>query len=268
MRNVARLIVKTAKRIRKKWIIRRLLKADRLQGDRLPYYCPCCDTHFKRFVSNGYDRRPERYDTDRYRGRDQAVICPICGALPRHRILAFWMNDRVDDIRGKRILHFAQERALRMWLDRNGISCTTADLYKPADLKLDIADTRLEDASYDLIICNHVLEHVPDYGQALTELKRILRPGGRLLISFPVGESLESVYEDAAVCTKEQRIKCFGQYDHLRVFGRDSARLLRSFGFQVTEIRGDQCPESIKPVTGPADYDYNVLWCLTPEEGR
>ena len=102
MRNVARLIVKTAKRIRKKWITHRLLKADRLHGDRLPYYCPCCDTHFKRFVSNGYDRRPERYDIDRYRGRDQAVICPICGALPRHRILAFWMNDRVDDIRATR----------------------------------------------------------------------------------------------------------------------------------------------------------------------
>ena len=163
---------------------------------------------------------------------------------------------------GKEILHFAQEKCVRRWMDRNHLSAVTADLYQPADLKLDIEDTGLQDGAYDVIICNHVLEHVSDFRKALRELRRILRPDGMILLSFPVDEKQETVYEDESISTEEGRREHFGQNDHLRVFGKDSAELLESFGFTAEEIRGEGYDCSIKPVIGPADYDYHVLWRL------
>ena len=90
---------------------------------------------------------------------------------------------------------------MMLWMGRNGISVTTADLYHDADLKLDIEDTKLPEASYDLIVCNHVLEHVNDYRRALKEVYRILVPGGSLLCSFPMDPNIEYVDEDPDVKT-------------------------------------------------------------------
>lgn len=84
-----------------------------------------------------------------------------------------------------------------------------------------------------------------------------------MVISFPVDSSLRTVYEDNTISSEEERVRHFGQNDHLRIFGNDSAELLESFGFQVTEITGTRYDSKMKPVVGPADYDDNVLWCLT-----
>ncbi|MGN0373998.1 MAG: polysaccharide biosynthesis C-terminal domain-containing protein, partial [Butyrivibrio sp.] len=236
---------------------------NRIKGDNLPYYCPCCNTYLKRFVNGNYEKKPDLYNIARYQGMDQNVICPVCGSLPRHRILVSWMNENEEWIGGKNILYFAQEKSVRRWLNRHHIDCTTADLYFKADLKINIEDTGLNDDSYDMIICNHVLEHVSDYKKALRELYRIIRPGGRIILSFPVDPSLTTVYEDNSISSEEERIRHFGQNDHLRIFGSDSTELLKSFGFHVTEIRGENCDVKIKGVVGPANYDYNVLWCMS-----
>ena len=253
-------------RIIREWQKMTALLVNRIWGERLPFYCPCCDKHLRGFVSGGFDRHPERYDAKRYARIDQNVVCPVCYSVSRHRILVSWMQDYADQIRGKRILHFAQEKSVCMWLDRNQLSYTTADLFQPADLKIDIEDTGLQDGAYDVIICNHVLEHVHDYKKALRELYRILRPEGMIFLSFPVDETLQSVYEDESVCTEEGRRTHFGQNDHLRVFGKDSKEMLERFGFLVEEIRGEDCDDRIKPVIGPADYDYNVVWRLTKKD--
>ena len=254
------------RRGKKEW--RKLLSVveNRFWGDRLPCYCPCCDTRLRGFINGGYDTWKDFFNPERYVLQDQEVICPVCGSLPRHRILVSWMQEHEGLFRGKEILHFAQEKCIHMWLDRNHLTCTTADLYQPADLKLDIEDTGLQDGAYDVIICNHVLEHVSDFRKALTELYRILRPDGMILLSFPVDERLETVWEDESIRTEEGRREHFGQNDHRRVFGRDSAALLESFGFAAEEIRGEDYDSSIKPVIGPADYDYNVLWKLRKNE--
>ena len=231
---------------------------------KLPYCCPCCGKRLYHFRDGEFISNPEIYNPDRYTG-DQAVICPICSSLPRHRILANWMAENTELLRNKRILYFAPEKFMCRWLKKNNISFTTADLYGPADLKIDIQDTKLDDCSYDIIICNHVLEHVEDYAKALNELHRLVSRDGLIIISFPVDLSLESVYEDSGVTSAEGRLKEFGQTDHLRVFGRDSAAMLESFGFDVAEIKGEDCDPSIKPVIGPADYDFNTLWRLTPK---
>ena len=184
-------------------------------------------------------------------------------SLPRHRILVEWLGKHVDQVRDKRILHFAQEEQVKKWFDDNGIEYRTADLYKPADLKINIEDTGLDDDSYDVIICNHVIEHVDDYIKALKELRRIVSSNGMVIISFPVDLSYVHVVEDLSVTEKEDMVLKFGQADHKRVFGRDSRNILESVGFKVVDISGDDCSNIIKPVIGPADYDYNKLWCLT-----
>lgn len=260
----ANLIHRAAGRVRR--IVRpRIARGiSRLLKNALPYYCPCCDTHLIRFIDIGFDRKPTLYNPARYHGIDQNVICPVCISLPRHRILIEWMEEHKAWMKNKKILHFAQESSLRLWMDRNGLAADTADLYHPADLKLNIEATGLPDDSYDMIICNHVLEHVSDYRKALSELHRILRPGGKLILSFPVDRKLNSVYEDPSITSESERILHFGQMDHLRVFGTDSPEMLKHAGFMVTEICGKNYEEKkIKPVIGPANYDDNVLWCLT-----
>lgn len=240
----------------------------RIKKDKLPYYCPCCDTHLRSFADGGFVLRPDLYNVARYEGIDQKVICPVCGSLPRHRILAAWMQENKNLLEGKEILYFAQEKCIGRWCRRNRIRCTTADLYRKADLKLDIENTGLAASSYDLVFCNHVLEHVSDYKKALRELCRIIKPDGSIIVSFPVDTKLESVFEDSSIVSEEDSIQYFGQFDHKRIFGKDSRRMLENFGFSVMEISGQApgCDEKIKPVIGPADYDYNILWKLTKPE--
>ena len=256
------LIKKTVRKLKKICINTAVRIEDLIGGGTLPYYCPCCNTHLRQFVDGGYRKRPEIFNADRYQGIDQRVICPLCHSLPRHRIIAEWLKDNEELIKNKDVLHFAQEKSLRRLMDSHHIKYATADLYNDADLRINIEDTGLCDESYDMIICNHVLEHVSDYRKALAEVFRILRPGGKAVISFPVDPSLQTVYEDERFTSGEDRLVYFGQRDHLRIFGMDSVNILESFGFTVGEIRGDRCDSRIKPVIGPADYDYNVLWCL------
>lgn len=236
-----------------------------LIGNKLPYYCPCCNTYLHKFADGDFINQPELYNVERYKEVDQNVICPVCGALPRHRILVSWMNENKERFLNKSILYFAQEKAVKTWLVKHGIKCTTADLYNNADLKINIEETGLDDAAYDVIVCNHVLEHVSDYKKALSELYRILSQDGLLILSFPVDTTLSTVYEDDTVVSEEDRIKYFGQNDHKRVFGNDSKVMFDQFGFNAFEISGEDsfCEDRIKPVIGPANYDYNVLWGLT-----
>jgi len=149
-------------------------------------------------------------------------------------------------------------------MDKNNIKYKSADISEISDLKLDIENTGLDDNSVDMVICNHVLEHVSDYKKALAELKRIIKPEGEIIISFPTDKSLTDVYEDASITSREARIKAFGQFDHIRIFGKNSKELLESSGFKVTEISGENYDKKIMPVTGPADYDDNVLYVLRP----
>jgi len=228
-------------------------------------YCPCCGLKLKGFADGKFTAHPELYDLSHYAGIRQDIVCPGCGSLPRHRILADYFSRHSELFRGE-ILHFAQERCLKLFFSRSrtlfadNAAILTADLYRKADLQLDIQNTGLEDGRFSLIICNHILEHVDDYKKALRELYRICAPGGCAVISFPMLQSLETVYEDASVTDDEGRIRHFGQYDHLRIFGADSKALIEAAGFSVELISGEDAPAIILPVTGPANYDSNILF--------
>lgn len=237
-------------------------RADALLFPRkMRYLCPCCGTRLRSFNAGTFTVRPGRFDQRRYEGVRQDVLCPVCRSLPRHRILALWCEKHVGLLRSADVLYFAPEHAMMRWIRHNGVSCVTADLYGAADLRLDIQETGLSDESWDVVFCNHVLEHVDNFRVALAKVRRILRPGGSLVCSFPMDPGVELVDEDPAVHTPEERLRRFGQNDHLRVFGmRAGELLLEEAGFFVEEIRGKDCPEEILPVVGPADYNANVLF--------
>ena len=253
-------VKRIVRRLRKALLAFRAKAQNQLFGERLPYDCPCCDTHLRCFIRGTYSKETAVYNPDRYKGIDQNVICPICGALPRHRILVFWMEENKEMLSGKDILHFAQEKSVRLWMDRNGIKAVTADLFHDADLRIDIQDTGLDAECYDIIICNHVLEHVDDFRQALKEVYRILRPGGSFICSFPMDPAVDLIYENAPVKTQEDCRLFYGQIDHKRVFGMHADRLLAEAGFSIEMISGKNCPQRILPVVGPADYDMNMLF--------
>lgn len=235
----------------------------RILKDRLPYYCPCCDTSLKRFAEGGYKARPDCYNPSRYEHTRQDVLCPVCGALPRHRILAVWCDSHKEEMKKAKILYFAPEKSMRLWMERNGVACTTADLKADADLKTDIQDTGFSDQSFEMVFCNHVLEHVDDFRAALGEVYRILKPGGCFICSFPMDPKVSLLEEDPDVRAEKDRIRHYGQFDHKRVFGMNAGLLLEEAGFTVKQIKGGDCPGKILPVVGPADYDMNILfWCI------
>src|SRR5690606_17583822 len=114
---------------------------------------------------------------------------------------------------------------------------TTTDLNSPlADVKADICDLPFKSDTYDFILCNHVLEHIPDDTQAMRELYRILKPGGTAILQIPQDLSRKNTFEDDSITSRKERAKIFGQYDHVRVYGRDYFDKLRSIGFKVEEV--------------------------------
>jgi ubiquinone/menaquinone biosynthesis C-methylase UbiE len=114
----------------------------------------------------------------------------------------------------------------------------TCDLYSPlADIKADICNLPMKSNAFDVVLCNHVLEHVNDDKKAMQELFRILKPGGFGIFQVPLDLSRHKTYEDFKITSPQQRKKHFGQYDHVRIYGKDYFEKLRYIGFEVSEIK-------------------------------
>lgn len=192
--------------------------------------CPVCGAEFRRFLPYGYVL-PR-----------QDALCPRCLSLERHRLLWLWLTRETDLAeRRPRLLHIAPEASLMQRLNRlyadDPARYVTADLESPlAELHFDIQRIPLPDASFDAVICNHLLEHVADDRIALSELYRILRQGGWGVVLSPVDDEREHTFEDDSITDPAERTRIFGQYDHRRIFGRDYADRLRSAGFEAFEI--------------------------------
>lgn len=121
-------------------------------------------------------------------------------------------------------------------LRRRAADYTTADLESPlADLHFDVQCIPLPDASFDVLICNHLLEHVADDRRALSEFFRVLRPGGWGILLSARRPSRAATFEDDSIVDPAERTRIFGQYDHRRIYGRDYAERLRAAGFEVRE---------------------------------
>lgn len=167
------------------------------------------------------------------------AMCPQCGSLERHRLLLHYLGQNSDLLKNSQILHFAPEEAIEKYIrQQNPAGYRTADIeIGRADLRISIEDTGLPQESLGIVIASHVLEHVDD-AAALSELWRILRPGGVALLMVPIIEGWECTYENPAIETPSERNDHFGQEDHLRRYGRDLRRRIRDNNFQLDEFTG------------------------------
>lgn len=124
----------------------------------------------------------------------------------------------------------------------------TTDLNSPlASVKADICNLPFDSSSFDVIFCNHVLEHIPDHQKAISELFRVMKPGAWGIFQVPLDLNRETTFQDDSITDKEQRRKVFGQYDHVRIYGKDYFKILENAGFTVEAIdyTGNFEPEEI-----------------------
>ena len=191
--------------------------------------CPVCGSHYRRFMPYGY-----------VTSREDA-LCPHCLSLERHRMIWLWLKESSNLFDGfPRLLHIAPEVSLMRHFKRHyrdNKNYITADLESPlADLHFDVQNIPLEDESMDVIICNHLLEHVEDDRRAMAELYRILKCGGWGIMLVPEERGRATTFEDDTITDPEERTRIFGQYDHRRIYGRDYDERLTTAGFRVKRI--------------------------------
>lgn len=197
--------------------------------------------------------------------RDNA-LCPNCLSLERHRLLWLYLQRETNLLESKpRLLHAAPEVALMRKLRHLYKDCpkqyVTADLESPlADMHFDIQQIPIADGEFDVVICNHIMEHVEDDMRAMRELCRILRPGGWGIILSPVDLQRESTFEDDSITDPDERTRIFGQYDHRRIYGRDYAKRLAEAGFEVEErdYRAEFSAHEQQLYALPEDHIYIV----------
>jgi predicted SAM-dependent methyltransferase len=197
-----------------------------------------------------------------YGNQRNNVLSPSTLSLERHRLLWLYLQNETDFFQSEldsdspvtknkriklrkdaetssalKVLHFAPEQEFyKRFKKQTNIDYTTTDLLSPlADVKADICNLPFEDNAYDLILCNHVLEHIPDDTKAMQELYRVLKPGGMGIFQIPQDLSRATTFSDDSIVDQKERAKIFGQYDHVRVYGRDYFDKLRSIGFTVIE---------------------------------
>lgn len=188
---------------------------------RYPRSCPICGFE-GRFVAAG---QPPRYD----------ARCGRCGSFERHRLFALWLSRNPGAIEGRRVLHIAPERILQPLIRPKAAEYLDGDR-DPArgDRALDIEALDFPDGAFDVVICNHVLEHV-DHEKALGQMRRVLAPGGLAILSFPIVEGWAETYADDSVRSEADRVLHFGQRDHVRFFGADVRAAIRRAGFALEE---------------------------------
>ena len=198
-------------------------------------FCTVCETASERFQKGGTGK-----------GRENAR-CPQCGSLERHRLLWLHLAERVWPSLTDRkidILHIAPEpffvERLKFRPDVNYIS---GDIEMSQSMaKMDLTDIQFWDAQFDLVICSHVLEHIPDDQRAMREMHRILRDAGTLIVMVPLAG--ERTDEDFSITTPQERLERFGQADHVRIYGRDIKDRLDASGFETVFWPS---PEHVRP---------------------
>jgi predicted SAM-dependent methyltransferase len=247
MKKTFKLILNTLPRpllIRLSYVARPIL-AFLLKGNK--FTDPIDGKSFKMFLPYGYGNQRNN------------VLSPSTLSLERHRLLWLYLQNETDFFQSEldsdsipksvklrdvetsstlKVLHFAPEQAFyKLFRNQQNIDYTTTDLLSPlADVKADICNLPFDDNEYDIIFCNHVLEHIPNDTKAMQELFRVLKPGGMAILQIPQDLNRATTFSDDTIVDQKERAKIFGQYDHVRIYGRDYFNKLRSIGFKVVEV--------------------------------
>ena len=189
--------------------------------------CPVCEKSFVRFLPYGrINPRPN-------------ALCPHCLSLERHRLLWLYLQNKTPFFNQKLpVLHIAPEACFIARFEKvHGNQYVTADIESPlAKVKMDIHEMPFPDNSFQVVLCNHVLEHVTDDIKALTEIARVLKPGGFAILQVPFFHPIpETTFSDPSITDRKRREEIFGQHDHVRRYGTDYSRRIEAAGLKTVE---------------------------------
>ena len=198
-----------------------------LKGDK--FTDPIDGKSFRKFLPYGYGKQREN------------ALSPSTLSLERHRLMWLFLRDNTTFFTATKklkVLHIAPEQCfLDIFRKQQNLNYITSDLESPiADVKADICDLPFKENEFDIVFCNHVLEHISNDTKAMQELYRVLKPGGFGIFQIPQDLSKAITFADNTITDRKERAKLFGQYDHVRVYGRDYFDKLRSIGFKVDEV--------------------------------
>lgn len=189
--------------------------------------CTVCQHSYKKFLPYG-----------RLKQRPNA-LCPNCLSLERHRAIWLYLQETSTFFQSKKkVLHVAPEACFIPRFEKiHGEQYITADIESPlAKVKMDVHQIPFEDNRFDVVLCNHVLEHVRDDIQAMKEIYRVLKPGGFAILQVPFFNPVGAVtVEDNSITDPREREKLFGQDDHVRKYGTDYIQRVAAAGFNAIE---------------------------------
>ena len=220
------------------------------------YRCSCCNWSLRGFVDrSGLIRtNPDGY-------------CPRCNAKARHRRIWLYIlgHQKLFD-RKIRLLEIAPWWALsRRFLKADNIDFVGVDLVRAGPQVTTIGDAAslpLADRCFDTVICIHVLEHVDDDHKAISEMFRVLKPGGSAIVSVPLrldGATLE----DPSVTDPEERLRLYGEKGHVRFYGIDLENRLSDAGFEIDLDLASNVPADVCRRYGLRN-DENIFHCQKP----
>lgn len=187
--------------------------------------CPVCSHTYRKFLP--YGRINPR----------QNALCPSCLSLERHRLIWVYLRDRTEFFKKPMdVLHIAPEQCfLKPFEKIHGQRYITGDIESPlAKVKMDIHQMPFNDQCFDVVLCNHVLEHVDNDIQAMREIHRVLKPGGFAILQVPFFAPVpEQTLEDLSIKDPRERERMFGQDDHVRKYGKDYPQRINQSGLQA-----------------------------------
>lgn len=187
--------------------------------------CNCCDKEFRTFLPKGNIKR-------------ENAQCPYCGSLERTRLLHLYLKNETTIFKNHlRVLHFAPERCLYDIFKKLDIDYIDGDINPAyASKVIDATNIDYPDSYFDLIICSHVLGHIPDEKKALREINRVMKKNGTALIQTLINRSSEKTFEDPKISSAKDRLSIYGEVDLVRLHGLDFSTRLELQGFQVESI--------------------------------
>ncbi|MGV3658030.1 MAG: class I SAM-dependent methyltransferase [Chitinophagaceae bacterium] len=209
------------------------------------YSCPFCHYSSRSWFVIGYDYPVIKEKKIIPSGRRPGG-CYNCRSSDKERLVYMYLKEKTDLLKPRNnisVLHMAPERKLSQALQQLQLKeyvCGDlfADGYHYPDYvqNMNVLHLPFPDNHFDLVICNHVLEHVPEDRAAMKEIARVLKKGGQAIMQVPISHALDATYEDFSITEPHEREKVFGQYDHVRIYAKDYVDRLQESGFEVGRI--------------------------------
>jgi SAM-dependent methyltransferase len=208
------------------------------------FTCNCCNAGYTRFIPDypSAENANAIYSNEVIAGYGENILCPNCLSTARERLIIALLKEEFK-ITGKKILHFSPEKNIYNFLKINN-EIITADIeplfYKSIDGKIkneDATSLSFSNNSFDVVIGNHILEHIPDDKKAMAEIFRVLKPGGRAILQVPYSVKIANTIEEPVINNPQKQAALFGQKDHVRVYAlNDYLYRLRQAGFDAVII--------------------------------